>query len=77
VKYEPATIEVKAGDTVIWKNQDERDHTVVSDKKAPESFNSGRIAPDGSYKRTFKKAGKYAYHCDYHPRMKGTVIVKE
>ena len=77
LRYEPARIEIKAGDTVVWKNKDERDHTVNADKKAPEAFKSGKIASGETYKRKFTKAGSYAYSCEYHPRMKGTVMVKE
>lgn len=77
LRYEPARLEIKPGDTVVWKNKDERDHTVNADKKAPESFKSGKIASGDTYKRKFAKAGTYAYSCDYHPRMKGTVVVKE
>jgi plastocyanin len=77
LRYEPAKIEIKAGDTVVWRNKDERDHTVNADKKAPEQFKSGKIASGGTYKRKFAKAGSYAYSCEYHPRMKGTVVVKE
>jgi plastocyanin len=77
LRYEPAKVEIKAGDTVVWKNKDERDHTVTADKKAPDAFKSGKVASGDTYKRKFTKAGSYAYSCDYHPRMKGTVVVKE
>ena len=77
LRYEPARIEIKAGDTVVWRNKDERDHTVNADKKAPEAFKSGKIASGETYKRKFTKAGTYAYSCEYHPRMKGAVVVKE
>lgn len=76
-RFDPPRIEIKAGDTVVWRNKDERDHTVNADKKAPESFKSGKIAAGDTYKHKFTKPGSYAYACEYHPRMKGTVVVKE
>jgi plastocyanin len=41
-------------------------------------LSSGVIAPHGSYKVTFKKAGTYHYYCLFHSElgMKGVVVVK-
>ena len=74
VKYKPAKIKIKKGDTVVWKNSDDRDHTVVA---KDESFDSGKIAAGESFEHKFEKAGKFAYGCEYHPRMKGVVEVTE
>ena len=38
-------------------------------------LNSGNVAPGASYSHTFTKAGSFAYHCNYHSVMKGTVTV--
>ena len=78
LKYEPAKLKVRKGETVVWINEDDRDHTVVCrDKDKEKSFNSGKIAAKGKFKFTFKKPGTYEYGCSYHPRMKGTVEVAE
>jgi len=74
LKYEPREIKIKKGETVVWTNGDDRDHTVTADDG---SFASKKIASRDTYERKFTKAGKYKYHCDYHPRMKATVIVEE
>ena len=74
IKYDPKEIKVKKGDTVVWTNEDDRDHTVTADDA---SFASKKIATRGSYRRKFAKAGKFKYHCDYHPRMKATVVVED
>lgn len=71
-KFKPARIKVKKGDTVVWTNTGEGDHTVTA---KDESFESGKIAVGEKFKHTFDKAGKYEYVCDYHPRMKGVVEV--
>ncbi len=73
-KFDSNKITIKVGQTVKWENEDEHDHTVVADDG---SFKSENIGSGESYSFTFKKAGKYAYTCTYHPRMKGTIVVKE
>lgn len=74
LKYKPAEITIEPGDTVVWTNNDDREHTVTADD---DSFKSGRMGSGKKYEHTFDKAGTYKYVDDLHPRMKGTVIVKE
>ena len=78
LKYDPAKLTVKVGQTVTWTNQDDHDHTVVS-KNAPKelAFESENLGRGDTFKHTFKQAGKFEYFCRYHPRMKGLVIVVE
>lgn len=73
--YVPDTITVVIGvnSTVTWTNNDVAAHTVTSDSAI---FDSGNINPGESWTYTFTTPGTYAYHCDYHPWMTGTVIVK-
>jgi plastocyanin len=72
--FVPNTIVVIIGvnNTVMWTNDDVAAHTVTSDSGA---FNSGNLNPGQSFTFTFSTPGNYTYHCDYHPWMKGTVIV--
>ena len=74
LKLKPDKIEIEPGDTVVWVNKDDRDHTVVADDG---SFESGRIRNGKSYEKKFTKPGKYNYGDDLYPRMRGVVIVKE
>ena len=71
MKFSPATIEIKKGDTVEWKNDDITPHTATS-----ATFDSGSIASDAAWRHTFKEAGNLPYTCTFHPVMKGTIIVK-
>jgi plastocyanin len=71
MKFEPATIEVKSGDTVEWTNEDITPHTVTS-----ASFDSASIDSDKSWRHTFTVAGSFPYGCTFHPDMKGVVVVK-
>ena len=70
--FEPAHITVLAGTTVTWRNGDSLNHTVTAESDA---FDSGYLAPGGSFSYAFTKQGHYAYHCLIHKFMKGTVDV--
>ena len=72
VKYEPESLTVKRGDTVVWVNKDPFPHTVTSKG----AFDSHDIAAGKSWKYTATKAGEFAYVCTLHPNMKGTLSVK-
>jgi plastocyanin len=74
MKFNPSSLEITVGDTVRWTNDDERDHTVNA---SDGSFKSGNLRSGEAFEHTFKKAGKFSYACSYHPRMKGTVNVKD
>jgi plastocyanin len=74
LKYNPKELKIKKGDTVVWTNADERDHTVTADD---DSFKSRNLGDGDSFTQKFDKPGKYKYHCEYHPRMKATVVVEE
>ena len=73
-KYAPATLTIKAGDSVTWVNKDDHDHTVDAEVE-DDGFESGNLSNGDTFKHTFPKAGKYKYSCSYHPRMKGTIVV--
>jgi plastocyanin len=74
VKYSPQTIEIKKGETIAWDNKDLTPHTVTSEGGG--ELNSGSIEVDASWSHTFSQTGTFSYYCDYHPEMKGTVVVK-
>ena len=72
--FKPAHITIKRGTKVRWINRDSTAHTATANKKR--SFDSGRLSPGQSYTHTFKRAGKQRYHCEIHPDMRGSVVVK-
>ena len=74
LKFKPEKLEIEPGDTVVWVNNDDRDHTVVADDG---SFESPRIRNGKRYEKKFTKPGKYNYGDDLHPRMRGAVVVRE
>jgi plastocyanin len=71
--FTPARIEVSAGTTVVWTNQDQLIHTVTANDKR---FDSGLLEPGKTYRRTFDRPGEYPYYCLPHPFMKGVVVVR-
>lgn len=70
--FAPDSSDVKVGDSVKWTNQDGATHTVTADDGA---FDSGNLAGRKSFSFTFDEAGTFAYHCDIHQSMTGTVVV--
>jgi plastocyanin len=72
--FKPAHITIKRGTKVRWINRDSTAHTATANKKR--SFDSGRLSPGQSYTHTFKRAGKQRYHCEIHPDMMGSVVLK-
>jgi plastocyanin len=74
--FKPAHITIKRGTKVRWINKDFDVHTATANNG--KSFNSGLLFPilRKSYTHTFKSAGKKGYHCNIHPDMKGSVLVK-
>jgi plastocyanin len=74
MKFSPSSVSVKVGESVTWKNDDDRDHTVTA---ADGSFDSDNLKPGSTFTFQFTQAGKFAYACRYHPRMKGVINVSE
>lgn len=70
--FQPSSNFVHVGDTVEWTNTGAVAHTVDADS---ESFESGTINPGGGFSATFDEHGVFAYHCDFHPNMRGTIVV--
>jgi plastocyanin len=73
-RFKPGQITIKGGTRVRWINRDSAPHTVTANKAG--SFNSGHLRSGQRYSHTFKTVGKKAYHCEIHPFMRGSVVVK-
>ena len=70
--FTPASVTVRAGTTVTWKNLDEEPHTVVSNSGV---FRSGALDQNDSFSFKFDEPGEYRFICSIHPHMQGTVTV--
>lgn len=88
--FSPATIRIRVGQTVQWRNTSPIGHTVTADPRLarnpanvelPEGaqpFHSGNIPAGQVWQRTFTVPGTYRYVCLPHERqgMIGTVVVE-
>ena len=74
MKFTQERIEVAAGTTVRWTNNDQLQHSVTANDG---SWDSGLINPGGSWTHTFTQPGEYSFHCTPHPFMKGVVVVRQ
>lgn len=73
MRFQPESLEVAAGDTVVWRNQDIVPHTSTA---LDGGWASGDLAPDSSWRAALHAPGTHAYRCDYHPTMTGSVRVR-
>ena len=71
--FEPARLSVTLGSTVTWTNDSDAPHTVDADDGT--SFESEQFNEGETFEHTFDAAGTFAYHCDIHDYMKGTITV--
>ena len=70
--FDPKVIEIEAGETVTWTNEDNFTHTVQVEGQGDHKVEQGE-----SVEITFETPGTYDYVCTLHSQdMDGTVIVK-
>jgi plastocyanin len=72
-EYRPVRVTVKKGGRVRWTNSDAAAHTSTADDR---SFDTQTIEKGKTKMVAMTTAGTFAYHCDFHPFMKATVVVK-
>ena len=70
--YQMANIQVRAGTTVTWTNQDSAPHSVTFENGMKDS---GLLYQGQSFSYTFNTPGTYQYYCSVHPYMVATVTV--
>ena len=68
--FQPATITIEEGDTVVWTNLDFTAHNVTGD-----GFVSSNLGNSATFEHVFLDAGTFAYLCTLHSGMAGTVEV--
>jgi plastocyanin len=71
--FQPSSVTVEVGDSVVWTNMDDAPHTVTAESAA---FDSGNIDEGASYAFTLVEPGTYTYRCDYHSEMRATIVVE-
>lgn len=72
--YDPDPVTIQVGGKVIWANHGSTAHTATAEDG---TFDTGTIEPGKIKSENFKEPGTYAYVCEIHPSMHGTVEVVE
>ena len=72
MRFQPATLAVRRGDTVVWHNKDLVPHTAT----VKGGFDSGNIDSGKQWRWTVRGDGRIDYICTYHPAMKGSLTVR-
>ena len=71
-RFTPFAVQIRAGDSVKWVNNDEDDHTVVSDDAFNTAGNRGTndlLPVDGSVVLRFRHPGTFVYYCRFHAQL--------
>ena len=72
--FSPKRITVKAGQPITVANQDNVTHTLTANDGA---FDTRDLGGGHRDRLTVEAAGTYAYHCEIHPFMTGTLRVSQ
>jgi plastocyanin len=77
ISYDPKSVEVPVGGSIVWTNKAFTNHTATSEDDG-KTFDTGEIKPgETSSPVTFDKEGEFNYHCKIHGKtMSGTIVVK-
>lgn len=70
--FNPANLEIKAGDTVTWVNEDSARHSAWD---LNDQFDTGLLGQGQSASLTFNGAGTFSYRCRPHGNMRGTITI--
>jgi hypothetical protein len=71
------TVVIGVNNSIVWVNNDTVDHTVTSFiiPNGAVQFNSGLIAPGGTFSTILVVPGEYRYTCAWHPFLAGEIRV--
>lgn len=72
--FDKATLSIKAGDKIVFRNDDPFVHNVFS-LTEPGSFDLGTYPQGQAKAQVFPKEGKFEVECAIHPEMKLVVTV--
>ena len=77
ISYDPKSVEVPVGGSIVWTNKAFSNHTATSEDDG-KTFDTGEIKPNESSSPVkFDKEGEFKYHCKIHGEtMSGTIVVK-
>ena len=73
MRFQPQSLTVAPGDTVVWVNKDLVPHTATSRDGV---FDSKAIQAQTTWSFTARQKGEFAYICAFHPTMTATLLVR-
>lgn len=71
--FSPAILNAQIGTKIIWKQDDQATHKIISGEGL---FSSDNLKPGEEFSFVFTKKGEYNYYCEIHPSMTGKIIIK-
>ena len=71
--FVPEMVEINAGDTVVWINEDIAPHTATAQD---DGWDTATIETGETAWLVFETPGSFDYVCAFHPHMTGTVTVR-
>lgn len=72
-RYQPQTVEARAGDTIEWINRDVVPHT-ATDRGS--GWDTGSMAAGAQGIVVVERPGSYDYMCAFHPNMAARLVVR-
>jgi len=76
LKFAPNTATIKAGDALVFMNNDDVTHNINVIDADGDAADQGLQKPKQSITTKFDKAGEFQVRCAIHPKMKMTVTVQ-
>lgn len=70
--FNQANIEIKAGDSITWINEDGARHSATDLNGA---FDTGLLKKGEEATLTLSGAGQFEYRCTPHAKMRGTITI--
>jgi len=70
--FRPRNLSIARGTVVRWVNRGDRSHTTTSDTSI---WDSNILSPGDTFRRRFRRAGTFRYHCEIHAGMTATITV--
>jgi plastocyanin len=71
--FQPETLTVALGDTIVWTNGDVVPHTATA---RGGGWDSGSLSERQSWRLVAATPGRHPYYCVFHPNMQGVVEVR-
>jgi plastocyanin len=70
--FRPRNLTIARGTVVRWVNRGDLSHTTTSNRSL---WDSGTLAPGDTFRRRFRRAGTFRYHCTIHSGMTARITV--